>query len=104
MFGIGAFLTPNAITVECQSAECKSKHPVALQHVLTNVYKLDKSLRAKHLAAVYECNVSYHDRTENARRSAAKIRQTQHLAANVPDDPTASQALYRICHFDKLSN
>ena len=46
--------------------------------------------------------VSYHDRSENAR-SAAKKRQKQRLAANIPDDPTALQGPPdRACHFDKL--
>ena len=39
--------TTNA--VECLNAECKSKVAVTLQHALTNVYKLDKSVCAKHL-------------------------------------------------------
>ena len=34
--------TTNA--VERRNAECKSKQPVVLQHALTNVYKLDKSM------------------------------------------------------------
>ena len=93
--------TTNA--VEHRNAECKSKQPVALQHALTNVYKLDKSVCAKHLAALDGCSVSYRDRSENARRSAAKKRQEQRLAANIPDDPTALQGPPdRACHFDKL--
>ena len=93
--------TTNA--VEHQNAECKSKQPVALQHALTDVYKLDKSVCAKHLAALDGCSVSYRDRSENARRSAAKKRQEQRLATNVPDDPTALQGPPdRACHFDKL--
>ena len=81
--------TTNA--VERRNAECKSKQSVALQHALTNVYKLDKSVCAKHLAALDGCSVSYHDRSENARRSAAKNRQKQRLAVSIPDDPTALQ-------------
>ena len=41
--------TTNA--VERLNAECKSKLAVTLQHTLSNVYKLDKSVCAKHLAA-----------------------------------------------------
>ena len=42
--------TTNA--VECLNAECKSKLPVTLQHALSNVYRLDKSVCAKHLAGL----------------------------------------------------
>jgi hypothetical protein len=91
--------------VERRNAECKSKQPVALQHALANVYKLDKSVCAKHLAALDGCSVSYRDRSENARRSAAQKRQEQRHAANVPDDPTALQGPPdRVCHFDKLNS
>ena len=69
--------TTNA--VEHRNAECKSKQPVALQHALTNVYRLDKCVCAKHLAALAidgcTCSVSYRDKSENARRSAAKNRR-----------------------------
>ena len=57
--------TTNA--VEGRNAECKSKQPVALQHALTNVYRLDKCVCAKHLAALDGCSVSYRDKSENAR-------------------------------------
>ena len=49
--------TTNA--VERRNAECKSKQPVALQHALTNVYRLNKCVCAKHLAAQDGCSVSY---------------------------------------------
>ena len=50
-----------------------------------------------------QLSVSYSERSENARRSAAKKRQEQRLAANIPDDPSASQGPPdRACHFDKL--
>ena len=86
--------------VDLLLAKINIKH---LQQALTNVYKLDKSVCAKHLAALDGCSVSYRDRSENARRSAAQKRQKQRLAANVPDDPIALQGPPdRACHFDKL--
>ena len=76
-------------------AKINIKH---LQQALTNVYKLDKCVCAKHLAALDGCSVSYRDRSENAR-SAVQKRQEQRLAANVPDDPIALQGPPD--HFDK---
>ena len=93
--------TTNA--VERRNAECKTKQPVSLQQALTNVYRLDKSVCAKHLAAQDGCSVSYRDRSENAKRSAAKKRQAQRLATDIPDDPKAVQGPPdRACHFEKL--
>ena len=43
------------------------------------------------MAALDGCSVSYRDRSENAKRSAAQKRQEQRLAANIPDDLTALQ-------------
>ena len=39
----------------------QSKQPIALQHALTNVYKLDKSVCAKYLAALDGCSVTNQD-------------------------------------------
>ena len=54
--------------MERSDAECKSKLPVTLQHALSEVYRLDKSVCAKHLAALKECSISYCDKTEKVLR------------------------------------
>ena len=65
--------------------------PAALQHALSNVYKLDKSICAKHLAGLEECSISYREKSESARRSSAVMRQQQRLASscNPPTDLAA---------------
>ena len=74
--------TTNA--VEHLNAECKSKFPVTLQHAVSDVYRLDKFICAKHLAALNECSVSYREKTESAKRaSAAKRQQQQCLASSI---------------------
>ena len=90
--------TTNA--VERLNAECKSKLPVTLQHALSNVYKLDKSVCGKHLAALNECSVSYREKTETSKRASAAKRQQQRLASSVLTDPTATHGPPdRACHF-----
>ena len=49
------------------------------------------------------CSVSYRDRSENAKRSAATKRQAQRLATDIPDDPKALPGPpNRAIHFEKL--
>ena len=90
--------TTNA--VERLNAECKSKLPVTLQHALSNVYRLDKSVCAKHLAGLKECSISYCEKTESAKRTSATRRQQQCLVSSIPTDPSA---IYgppdRACYF-----
>ena len=82
------------------NAECKSKLAVTLQHALSNVYKLDKSVCAKHLAGLKECSVSYREKTESAKRASAAKRQQQRLLSSIPTDPTATHGPPdRACHF-----
>ena len=95
--------TTNA--VERLNAECKSKVAVTLQHALTNVYKLDKSVCAKHLAGLKECSVSYREKTESAKRANAAKRQQQRLVSSIPTDPAATHGPPdRACHFKTVQN
>ena len=80
--------TTNA--VEHLNAECKSKLPVTLQHALSGVYRFDKSVCAKHLATLKECNISYCDKTESTKRASDAKRQQQHLVSSIPPDPMAT--------------
>ena len=91
--------------VEYLNAECKSKMPVALQHALSNAYKLDKSICAKHLAGLKECSVSYCEKSESARRSSAIMRQQQCVASscNLPPDLAAVHGPPdRVFHFNNV--
>ena len=91
--------TTNA--VERLNAECKSKLPVTLQHALSDVYRLDKSVCAKHLAALKECSISYRDKTESAKRASAAKRQQQRLVSSIPTDPMVTHGPPdRACHFN----
>ena len=93
--------TTNA--VERLNAQCKGKVPVALQTAIADVYKLDKSVCAKHLAARNECSVSYRDKSENARRANAAKRQQQRLGGSIPADLTATHGPPdRACHFNTI--
>ena len=95
--------TTNAF--ERLNVECKSKMPVALQHTLSNVYKLDKSICAKYLAGLKECSISYREKSESARRSSAIMRQQQRIASscNLPTDPAAVHGPPdRVCHFNTV--
>ena len=76
--------------MERSNAECKSKLPVTLQHALSDVYRLDKSVCAKHLAALKECSISYRDKIESAKRASAAKRQQQCLVSSIPTDPIAT--------------
>lgn len=90
--------TTNA--VERLNAECKAKLPVTLQHALSNVYRLDKSICAKHLAGLKECSISYREKTESAKRASAAKRQQQRLVSSIPTDLTATHGPPdRACHF-----
>ena len=93
--------TTNA--VECLNAECKSKLPVTLLHALSNVYRLDQSVCAKHLAGLKECSISYCEKTESAKRASAAKRQQQRLVSSIPTDPTATHGPPdRACHFKSV--
>ena len=80
-------LTTNAL--EHLNAECKPKLPVSMQHALSNVYRLDKSVCAKHLAGLKECSMSYREKTESAKRTSAAKRQQQRLVSSIPTDLSA---------------
>jgi len=72
--------TTNA--VEHLNGECKTVQPVALQCAVTDVYKLDKSVCAKHLAAIPEYSVFYREKTDNARRLSAALQHLSTKAAS----------------------
>ena len=69
---------------------------------MINIYNLDKSVCAKHIAT--ECGVSifHRDKSETARRSAAQTRQRKCMAKLYPADPKALNGPPdRACHFDQ---
>ena len=92
--------TTNA--VERRNAECKQKQPIPLKMAMVNIYNLDKSVCAKHIAAECGVSISHRDKSETARRSAAQTRQRQRMAKLYPADPKALKGPPdRACHFDQ---
>lgn len=76
------------------------KKSIPLKMAILNVYNLDKSVCAKHIAAEDGVSISHRDRSETARRSAAQTRQKQRMAKVYPDDPKALKGPPdRACHF-----
>ena len=91
--------TTNA--VERKNAECQQKQPIPLKMAMINSYNLDKSVCAKHIAAECGVSISYRDKSETARRSAAQTRQRQRMAKLYPAAPKALKGPPdRGCHFD----
>ena len=90
--------TTNA--VERRNAECKQKQTIPLKMAMLDIYKLDKAVCAKHIAAESGISISNGDRSETARHSVAQTRQRQQLAKIYPDDLKAQKGLPdRACHF-----
>ena len=73
--------------VERKNRDSKDSTPNPLRSAMINLYKLDKSECAKHLAALSGVSVSYNDRSHEARKSAAIKRNTQ--CARQHSDDTA---------------
>ena len=65
--------------VERKNRDCKDTTPNSLRSAMINLYKLDKSECAKHLAASSGVSVSYNGRSVEARKSAAIKRNTQRV-------------------------
>ena len=88
--------------VERKNRDCKDTTPNSLRSAMINLYKLDKSECAKHLAASSGVSVSYNNRSVEARKSAAIKRNTQ--CVQMYNDDTAEHGPPdRQCHFEKQS-
>ena len=69
-----------------KNADAKEKHPVSLNIAMITLYKLDKSVCAKHVAAMHEMKLSYKGKSKEARAQQAEVRQKQHLQKASPKD------------------
>ena len=67
---------------------------------MINLYKLDKSECAEHLAASNNISLSYSDKSEEARKSAAKKRCAQRAKKHNNDSSTEYGPPDRQCHFE----
>ena len=76
--------TTNA--VERKNKDCKSDSK-SLKLGMINVYKVDKVVCCKHIAAEEGTSLSYYDRSDEARQSRAVLRKKQRL--NIMPDLTA---------------
>ena len=75
--------TTNA--VERRNRECKSDRTQQLKIAITNVYKLDKMICHKHMAAEQGTSILYRSRDFESRKKSAAARQRQRMAAINPD-------------------
>ena len=88
--------------VERKNRDSKDSTPNSLRSAIINLYKLDKSECAKHLAASSGVSLSYNDRSHEARKSAAIKRNTQR-AQKLNDNTAEYGPPDRQCHFKKQS-
>ena len=68
---------------------------------MINLYKLDKSECAKHLAASNGVSLPYNDKSKEARKSEAKKRSVQRAQKTNSDSTTEHGPPDRQCHFEK---
>ena len=67
--------TTNA--VECKNKDCTLDVPQCIKLAMISVYKLDKVVCLKHIAAEEGVSLSYRIRSEEARRASARKKQKQ---------------------------
>lgn len=75
--------------VERKNRESKDMTPLPIQQAMINCYKADKFVCAKQVAAEVEVKITYHDRSESARRDSAKKRNTQRYKSSGKVDKEA---------------
>ena len=63
--------------VERKNRESKDSTPFPIQQAMINRYKADKFICAMQVAAENGVKITYHDRSESARRDSAKRRNAQ---------------------------
>ena len=67
--------TTNA--VERKNKDCTSDTPQCIKLAMISVYKVDKVVCLKHIAAEEGVSLSYRSRSEEARRTSARRKQKQ---------------------------
>ena len=89
--------TTNA--VERKNKDCTSETPQCIKLAMISVYKLDKVVCLKHIAAEEGISLSYRSRTEEARRTSARKKQKQRARNQCPSDISA-----QFCPPDHVTN
>ena len=87
--------------VERKNRDSKVSTPNPLRSAMIYLHKLDKSECAKYLAASNNVSLSYNDRCDEARKSAAKKRNIQRAKKLNSDTTTDHGPPDRQCHFEK---
>ena len=59
-----------------KNADAKAKHPVSLNIAMITLYKQDKSICAKHVAAMHGMKLSYEAKSKEARAQQAEVRHS----------------------------
>ena len=75
--------TTNA--VERKNKDCKTDRPQPLKLAMINIYRIDKNVCCKHIAAEQGASISYRSRDLEAKKKSAATRQQQRKAALHPD-------------------
>ena len=89
----------NTIAVERKNRDAKDNVPVPIRQGLINIYKLDKSYCAKHIAAENRCSISYSSRSSDSRATAAEVRRKQRRMQGMPDKQAVQGPPDKSCHF-----
>ena len=63
--------------VELKNKDCTSDTPQCFKLAMISVYKLDKIVCLKHVAAKEDVSLSYCSRSEEVRRKSARKKQKQ---------------------------
>ena len=86
--------------------------PQCIKLAMISVYKLDKVVCLKHIAAEKGVSLSYHSRSEEARRASARKKQKRRARSQCPYDISAQFPLItpgifpiytKICNAEKES-
>lgn len=80
----------NTNAVERKNLDSKKSTVQSLRNAMINLYKLDKAVCTKHLAAQSGASVSYNDKSDESWQAAAVVRSKQ-CQKDIPKD---SNALY----------
>ena len=77
--------TDNTNAAKRKNRDAKYNVAVPVRQGLINLYKLDKSYCAKHIAAEKGCSISYTSRSSQSRAGAAEVRHKQQHLQSEPD-------------------
>ena len=91
--------TTNA--VECRNQDCSLAKPLHPKLAMIEAYKLDKVTCYKFIAANEGTSISYHSKTDEARKSSAAARRTQRKRKALYDKDNKFGPPDKRCNFPK---